>query len=369
MTSTVFRLGHRSGVLPSALRAGLSIGLLLAGLSGWAQSNPVPTLAVQSRASGSAYELEGVIQPVKQSTIATQASGRIVALLVRAGDKVRSGQLLATIDDRDAVAGLQRSQAQVTQAEAELRNAQAQWERTRDLQSKGFVSIAALDVADAQLKSASAVREQASAAARQSGIAQGFTRVLAPYDGWVMQTHAEAGDLALPGKPLLTVYAPQPLRAVVQVPASRSRLVRDAAQTQVQVDDASGATRWLAPVARSAVPAADPVSQTTEWRLELPTKDSAMLVPGQQVRVRFAQPTASAESRLLLPEAAIVRRGELTAVYVVTGNTFALRAVRLGAGGGSEGVEVQAGLSAGELVALEPVRAAAPQARPAAPGK
>ncbi len=180
------------------------------------------------------FEFDGVVEPVKQSTVSAQAAGRIVQFLVAAGDRVRAGQVLAMIDDRDTQQGLQRSEAQVAQAEAELRNAQANAKRTRDLQAQGFVSQAALDTAEANLQSAQAARDQAAAGARQSALAQGFTRVTAPYDGWVRETLAQTGDLAVPGKPLLTMYAPQPLRAVVHVPMSRGSAARAATQIEVR---------------------------------------------------------------------------------------------------------------------------------------
>lgn len=221
-----------------------------------------------------------------------------------------------------------------------------------------------MDTADAVYKGALAVREQASALALQSSISQGFTRVNSPFEGWVMQTHAEAGDLAVPGKPLVTVYAPQPLRAVVQVPGSRTQAVRTAVQTQVQMDDAQGQTQWIAPVTRSAVPMADPVSQTTEWRFELPSKEGAAWVPGQQVRVRFLNEKSNASRTLMVPHAAILRRGELTAVYLVSATGFALRAVRLGAQQGANGVEVLAGVVEGDVVALDPIRAGLVNAAP-----
>lgn len=332
-----------------------------------AQAPAVPTHVVQAAAVGSAYVLDGVIEPVRQSTVAAQATGRIATLLVKAGDAVRAGQVLATIDDREASAGLQRSQAQVNQADAELRNAQANLARTRDLQSKGFVSKAALDSAATQREAAQAQRDQALAGARQSGVSQSFTRVTAPFDGRVLQTLAEAGDLAVPGKPLLTLFAPTPLRATVQVPASRAQAARGASQIVVQVDDGSGALSAITPVGRVATPSSDPVSQTTEWRLELAGADTANLVPGQQVRVRFTLPQAEATSQLLVPQAAIVRRGELTAVYVVANGAFSLRAVRLGADRGAEGVEVLAGIKSGDTVALAPNRAGFANAVPAAP--
>jgi RND family efflux transporter MFP subunit len=314
----------------------------------------VPVAPAQVTTVGSGFEMDGVIQPVKQSTVSAQASGRIVTLAVKAGEPVRAGQLLATIDDRETQTGMQRSKAQVAQAQAELRNAQANFDRTRDLLAKGFISAAAMDTADAQLKSAQANRDQAVAGERQSGLTQGFTRVTAPFDAFVLQTLSEVGDLAFPGKPLLVIYAPLPLRAVVQVPVSRSVQVQASAAVEVQLRAADGALQWFRPAQVNHLPAADAVSQTVEWRLELPATAAKGLLPGQQVRVRFA---AGQAQRLVIPASAVLRRGELTAVYVASDKGFSLKAIRLGVEHGSQGVEVLAGLSATDRVALDPVRA------------
>ena len=358
-TTHIQSLRHRH----LGLMATMGLAAVLAWVPASVKAQALPTFTVGLKQSGASTFLDGVVQPVKQSTVSAQASGRIASFVVKAGDKVKAGQLLATIDDREASVGQQRSQAQVDQADADLRNAKANFDRTKDLQAKGFISQAALDTADAQLKSAKAQRDQASAAIRQSSLAQGFTRVTAPFDGWVLQTDAQAGDLAVPGKPLLVIYAPLPLRVVVQVPASRATLVGQAANVQVQAGEALP-DAWITPSATSVIPSSDPVSQTTEWRLELPAAQSAGLVPGLQVRVKFSAPAAANRSLLAVPEQAIVRRGELTAVYVKNGDVFALRAVRLGQKLGADGTEVLAGLKAGDVVALDTVRAA--QARPSA---
>ncbi|MEO8119635.1 MAG: efflux RND transporter periplasmic adaptor subunit [Rhodoferax sp.] len=343
-----------SGFFRVARRAIPWLGASIMTVSAAQGSIQVPVAPVQLKSMGAAFELDGVIQPVKQSTVSAQAGGRIATLAVKAGDKVRAGQLLATIDDREAQTGVQRSQAQVAQAQAELRNAQANFDRTRDLQTQGFVSSAALDTAESQLKGALAGRDQAGAGARQSALAQGFTRVTAPFEGWVLQTHVEAGDLAVPGKPLLTLYAPLPIRAVVQVPVTRSGSVRAAGAVDVLLPNGAGGAQWVRPVSRSTVPTADPVSQTIEWRLELPPEAAKILLPGQTVRVRFTGGTAE---RTVVPGSAVLRRGELTAVYVVSGTAFVLKAIRLGVDHGADGVEVVAGLRAGDRVALDPVKA------------
>ncbi len=110
----------------------------------------------------------------------------------------------------------------------------------------------------------------------------------------------------------------------------------------------------MLPVASSTVPSADAVSQTIEWRLELPSEVNKVMLPGQQVRVRFV---GQQIERLVVPASAVLRRGELTAVYAVADKGFALRAVRLGADHGADGVEVLAGLMPGERVALDPIKA------------
>jgi RND family efflux transporter MFP subunit len=349
----------------------LAISALLWSANAQAEVPQVPVIQVGAQAISAGLALDGSLQAVRQSTLSAQASGRIAELHVKAGDRVKAGQVLAVIDDRATRAGVAQAQAGVAQAEAQLTNAQAQFNRTRDLRAKGFVAQAALDTAQSQLKAAQAGLAAAGAGRTQSSLAQGFTRLTAPYDGWVLQTHAEAGALAMPGSPLLTVYAPQPIRAVVYVPVSQQAMAQSAQRVEVQLP---GSGAWVAPESQMSLPAADPVSQTVEWRLDLGRDDGANQTPGTQVRVRFVGTSANQASndRLVVPESALLRRGELTAVYVVApkGSNkpegFALRAVRAGSRHGDAGIEVLAGLKAGDRVALDPVRAGLTGAVPAA---
>ena len=348
----------------------LSLSLLLcaqvgvaADVAGANRGVEVPVVPAQVKAVGNGFESDGVVQPVKQSSISAQTSGRVTAMLVKAGDKVRAGQVLATVDDSETQTGVQRSQAQVAQAQAELRNAQANFDRTRDLLAKGFISAAAMDTADSQLKSAQAGRDQANAAQKQSGLTQGFTRVTAPFDALVWQTSAEVGDSAFPGKALLTLYAPLPLRVIVQIPVSRSAQLRQDAAIEFALPGKNGEAQWIRPSQVTRLPTADAVAQTVEWRLELPASAAASVLPGQPIRVRFA---AGQTQRLVIPNSAVLRRGELTAVYVVSGKGFALKAIRIGAEHAGQGVEVLAGLTDSDQVALDPIRAGLAGAQPLA---
>ncbi|MEN9887102.1 MAG: Efflux pump periplasmic linker BepF, partial [Pseudomonadota bacterium] len=236
-----------------------------------AEGPEVAVFAVGERSVGEGLTLDGSLQAVQQSVLSAQASGRIASLNVKAGDRVKAGQVLAVIDDRTTQAGVTQAQAGVAQADAALANAKAVYERTRELRAQGFVAQAALDNAQAQYRATEASAAAARAGQTQASVAQGYTRLTAPYDGWVLATHAEAGSLALPGTPVLTVYAPQPIRAVVHVPASQQGLAQAASRIEVRLP---GTNRWAVPIARTSLPAADAVSQTVEWRLDLSPADS-----------------------------------------------------------------------------------------------
>jgi RND family efflux transporter MFP subunit len=326
-----------------ALAAGLAGGAWAAGPSALTSNVRVPVVTVGAQAATGGF----VLEPVRQTTVSAQAQGRIVSLHVKAGDTGRA----AACRDHDREDRCRSCGCPGGRGEAQLRRHHIR----AQLRAQGFVSQAALDTAEAQLRAAQAGRDQAGAGARQSALAQGFTRVTAAFDGYVRETLAETGDLAVPGKPILRIHAPQPLRAVVQVGASRLELARQAARPQVQLPDG----RWVEPASQQILNVVDPVSQTVEWRLDLAEKLTGALVPGQQVRVRFAgmPAPAGASQRLTLPAAAVLRRGELTAVYVASPRGFSLRAIRLGSAADSASVDVLAGLAAGERVALDPVRA------------
>lgn len=314
----------------------------------------VPTVTVSSASAGSGFELDGSVQAVRQATLAAQVSGNVVQLAVKAGDRIKAGQLVARIDAREAQAEVQRAEAGVAQAEGVLRNARLAAERQRDLRSAGFVSQAAQDAADTDLATAQAGLQQARAALAQAGLARGFATLSAPFDAVVLATQAEIGDLALPGRAIATVYAPGAVRAVVQLPASLAPMARAAMRVRVLLPDGS----TVEPVKQTLLSTADPVAQTLEWRLDLPNRPDAGLVPGQALRVRVdGVANISAPRTLTVPSASVLRRGELTAVYVAQGAQFVLRAVRVGSTQGDGAQAVMAGLRPGERVAADAVRA------------
>ncbi|MFM2058952.1 MAG: hypothetical protein RLY71_3337 [Pseudomonadota bacterium] len=342
------------------LTAALALAASLPQPSAWAAAVDVATLQVEAAGQVRSLTIDGSIQAVRQATVAAQVGGNVLRLAVKAGDPVKAGQTLAQIDERLAAAGVAQSDAAVTQAEANLRNARTQLERTRELRTQGYMSQAALDNAENQFKAAEAAVQQARAGRSQATLARGFASVNAPFDGLVLATHLDIGDLAAPGRPIVTVYAPGALRAVVQVPASQAGIARSAQRIEVQLPD----QRWVTPQRSADLPTADAVSQTVEWRLDLARQDAAHLLPGQSVRVRFTGAAGvTGAAALSVPATAVLQRGELSGVYVVQGRQFVLRAVRLGIAQGDR-VQVVAGLRAGERIATDAVKAGLQDARP-----
>lgn len=352
---------YRSNPVPSLVLSAVLLGLTLPAAAAAPQPLPVPTIEAGAASASTSLDIEGTLQAQQQVNVSAQTAGRVLALAVKAGDRVKAGQLLARIDDRELQAGVAGGDAGVAQAQAALLQAEQNAQRTRDLRAQGFISSAALDTASAQLQAAQAGLRLAQAGRSQAALARGHATVSAPFDGVVLATLVEAGDLATPGRPLLTLYAPGRLRAVVQLPASRTALARSATSVDITLP---GGQR-VQPVQRTELPVTDAVSQTIEWRLDLSPAAAATLSPGQPVQVRFAGAAAAsaAPAGLSIPAGAVLVRGELTAVYAVQGDRFVLKAVRLGTPQGNR-VPVLAGLRAGERIAADPVRAGLAGATP-----
>ncbi len=146
----------------------LAIALLLGAALAPAAAAPLATVTVAPANAARTYTAEGVVEAVRQSTIAAQVPARIVEVHVRAGDAVKAGQVLVHLDPRTAADQLASSHAQVAAAQAQLEAARKDFERNRRLFEKQYISQAAMEQAEAQYKAAQA---QARATTAQAGVA------------------------------------------------------------------------------------------------------------------------------------------------------------------------------------------------------
>jgi RND family efflux transporter MFP subunit len=310
------------------------------------------TVQVELRPVAQSLQAEATLEAVRQSTLAAQVPGRVMALNVDAGDRVSTGDVLLRIDAAEATQAVAGAEASVAQAEANAINAKAAYERTRSLVERKFVSAATLDQGKAAYDAAEAQLRAARAARGQAATARGYTTVVAPLSGVVATRHVETGEMAQPGRPLITLYDPSAMRAVADVPQQRlSGLAQDRLTARVELPESG---RWMEAIAVTVLPSADPRTHTVRVRVELP-ESAEGAVPGMFARVHF---TVGEASRVMVPARAILRRGEVTGVYVANGRGgFALRQIRAGELLDGERVEVLAGLAGGEEIALDPVQA------------
>ncbi|HWA39329.1 MAG TPA: efflux RND transporter periplasmic adaptor subunit [Burkholderiales bacterium] len=293
------------------------------------------------------YAADAVIEAVRAATVSAQIAGNVTRFYVDAGERVKRGDLLVRIDARDTDAQVAAGAARVAQAEAQLAQAKLGHARTVKLVEQKFVSQAAFDKAEADLKSAQADLEVARAGASQASTARSFAEVRSPIDGVVTRRLAELGELASPGKPLLEVHDPAALRAVAAVPQFILPRIAGAREAEI-VLPLLGVTLRAKSV--TVLPAADARLLSTQVRAELPAALPAGVIPGTAAKVLLPAGTAK---RLVVPEAAVLRRGELTAAHVIGADgQLRLRQIRLGEPAGNGLVEVLAGLDAGERVEL-----------------
>ncbi len=298
------------------------------------------------------YSAEGVVEAVKQSTVSSQISGRVAAVNFDVGDTVRKGQVLVRIDATEVSHALNESRAMLAEAQASFENAKSTYERTLHLFEKKFVSQAALDKARAEFQAA---KSRVDARRANVGIAantESYATVVAPFSGVVASRHVEIGEMAYPGKPLMTGFDPGELRLTVSIPQYRLDTVRAHMKEGALILLDQG--KKVRATSITLLPEADALTHTTRIRLLFPA-DAHDVYPGMFARARFGMGHAS---KLLIPSSSVLRRSEVTAVYVVhPSGKYELRQVRLGESFGENGIEVLAGLAAGESIALDPVRA------------
>ena len=324
--------------------------------AGSAPASGLATAVVQSPGASESASFDGVVEAVRQTVMSAQVSGAVVAIDVKVGDVVKTGQVLARIDARAAEHNVAASDALVLSARATLDVATKEFDRQKLLFEKKYTSQAALERAEAQFK---ATQAQVSAQLAQAGAARtqsGFFVLRAPYGGVIADVPAVLGDMAMPGRPLLTLYDPASLRVTAPIPQTEIARIAPGKPAKVQFPGLPADRQWAAPIGQTLLPTADPGTHTAQIRLDLPTT-VGNLSPGTFARVWLPMQGASTP-RLYVPAKAVVRRAEMTGVYVMDAKGHPiLRQVRLGRAV-DDSVEVLSGVSAGEHVALDPQAAA-----------
>ncbi len=339
-----------------------------------AKSAPDPvavrTAAVTAAEVTDIYRASGTVRARYTAAIAAKLVAAIREVRVQAGDRVRAGQTLVVLDNRDLETSLRRAEAgraeaqnAIAEAESAIAAAGSQLDlagtthrRFQDLLGKKSVSQQEYDESAARLRGAEAAVgmaqarrtqitsriEQAEAEVSATRISLGYATLTAPFAGLVTERRADPGSLATPGTPLLVLEQEGSLRLEASLDESRLGLVRVGQSVEVELD------RTVMGRVAEIVSAVDAATRTFTVKIDLPGTPG--LRAGMFGRAAFP---AGARRTVLAPAAAVVERGQIQSVYVVEGDIARLRLVSLGAGQGEQR-EVLAGLTAGERVVVAP---------------
>ncbi|HTL59152.1 MAG TPA: efflux RND transporter periplasmic adaptor subunit [Candidatus Limnocylindrales bacterium] len=285
---------------------------------------------VQLKPRTSFEEVVGTVRVKLRATLEARVSGRIDQMPVVLGQQVKAGDLIARLYAPEV-------QARLEQAQASLQQADKDWKRLSTLFEQQAVTRSEYDAADAKYRVAKGAVAEAQAMLE-------YVQVAAPFNGVVTRKLADLGDLAAPGKPLVELEDPSALQLEADVPEAIAAQIRQNATLAVRLESPPIETSGIVKeIARTV----DPQSRTFRVKLDLPGAPS--LVSGRFARLLV--PLGQARS-LLVPNSAVVQRGQLEIAFVVSKQQAILRLVKTGKHVGND-IEVLSGLDPGENLVIE----------------
>jgi RND family efflux transporter MFP subunit len=316
----------------------------------------------------------GYVTPRRRATVAAKITARVVDVYVDEGMTVTEGQLLAKLDDSDAVRRLQATRAQrdataalIASLKINLANAEREFRRQEELRADGFTSVQALDLARTAAESlraqVAATEEQVKAAEAQIALAQqdiDNCTVRAPFAGVVVSKDAQRGEMVSPisaggGFTRTGIATIVDMGSIeIEVDVNESYIARvDAGQRVEAVLDAYPDWRIPAKV-RTVIPTADRQKATVKVRISFDKLDPRIL-PDMGVKVSFLageQAAGQAVAKAIIPREAARTLDGKPVVFLFRDGLLERRAVSLGALIGGD-VQVTAGLAPGDKVVIE----------------
>ncbi|MCP4127109.1 MAG: efflux RND transporter periplasmic adaptor subunit [Gammaproteobacteria bacterium] len=296
------------------------------------------------------HRLDGVVEAVNQGTLSAQTQGQVLQIMFDVDDFVEKGDIVIRLRDTEHQTRLTRAKAELGAASARLDEARKEQQRIAVIYEKKLVSSSTLDQADTSLEEAISHHKAAVATLWQANEQLEYTWIKAPFSGIVTQRHIEVGDTANPGQRLMSGVSLDRLRVSVNIPQSLTPTIRNGGEAKIILPDnqiVKASKLTIFPFAHSG-------SNTFKARLGLPENISG-LYPGMFIKAAFL---IGKQKRLLIPQRAVVFRGEVTGAYVITEpDKISFRYIRPGKKSEDGMISILAGLDAGEMVALDPVAA------------
>lgn len=302
------------------------------------------TVAVRDTVLPAVIEAAGTAEPIQQATLSTRLMATVEAVSAREGDRVGAGQVLVRLDTRDLDARQGQVEAGLAEAVAMERDAEAMAGRIRALFVDSAATRVQLEQAETGLARARAAVRSARASAAELGAVRSYAEIRSPFGGVVTRRFVDPGAMAAPGAPLITVDDLSQLRIQVAATPDLVRGIARGAHLDVLIEG-----RPTRGTVEGVVRA--PAGNLAQVNVVVPNPGAAVL-GGSAATVLLPQGERRA---LLVPEAALIREGDLIGVDLLVGGSATRRWIRLGRALPDAWTEVLSGLAAGDLVLVRGV--------------
>jgi membrane fusion protein, multidrug efflux system len=308
----------------------------------------VHTEVVQPRDGQASLTLTGEVQARFRADLSFRVSGRVLARLVDVGVHVNAGDLLARLDPAEQQADFDAATASVAAAEAQLRVAQATFDRQNQLLSSGFTTRVAYDQAQEQLRTAQSTLESAKAELGRTREALGDTELHARAAGVITARNLEVGQVVQAAQSVFTLAQDGERDAVFDVP--ESMFLGDVESGGVSLALVSGPEVTATGYVREISPAVDPKSSTVRVKVTIQNPPAAMTLGSAVAGTAGTKPA----TEITVPWTALMAVGSKPAVWIVDPKTrtASLKPVTVGAYEAGA-VQIREGLEAGDRVVID----------------
>ena len=310
----------------------------------------VVTVATPSGVEQQGINISGQIEASQTANISTRVMGFITMLKVKVGDHINEGQLLATISNQDILAKRAQTDAMIGEAQAGLSSAQKDYERFTILYKQQSATAKELDNVTLQYNAAKSRLEGARQMRNEINASLGYTSLTAPFPGVITQKFADAGSMANPGMPILTIEQSGSYQVSASVPENIINQIHQGAEAIITIKSIDRSIK-------GSVTQINPSSQFTGGqyiiKVKIPDNEKTGLYAGMYVTVSIPvkEPAVAVKTTgnsVMVPLSSIEHKDQLTGLYTIgSNNTALLRWIRLGKTYGDK-VEVLTGLEKNE---------------------
>jgi len=304
----------------------------------------VKTSQVEANSNSPFLAVSGKIQATNSADLSTRMMGYVNKVHVNVGDKVRKGQLLVSINNSDLQAKRAQVNAGITEATAAFNNAQKDYNRFKNLFADNSASQKEMDDMTANFEMAKARLESANQMKNEVNAQFTYSNITAPFSGTVTSKNVEAGNMANPGVPLISIETPGAFEVMAMVPESEISEIKKGTTVDVLVKSIN---KTIKGKVKEVSTSAKNTGGQYLVKIDL-DKTDANILSGMFTTVQFPVERKAKTAMVLVPIEAIVTNGQLSGIYTPSqSNTAMLRWLRLGRTFGDQ-VEVLSGLNADE---------------------